>query len=286
MVKLSASQWMHRLRLLIHGLLSRTAFRPWRTIWGFIWRHIQNIRKSSQSPKPPASISEPDHTHTKASISIPGSGLQIGILEQTRNSSCHVNGMHEPVGSLRTFDSPTYVSTSVRPYTTSPEPVGVASDDSSSEISIQVFPPDHPPSGSGDLVLNFASEQDEPIVAETGVLWNAHESLSSICLNDNASQLLSENGDHYPASHSSHSSPKSLASSTLNSRDVSLQTFSVEYQRTNRSRASVTVSPLVGADTDLSEHRSVRVDSSLEVDEHIYFLIPSNLKRYRRKRPM
>lgn len=276
-----ASQRTHCLRPSIYGLLSKVELWPSRTTRG-------SIQKPPLKPKLPKPSPELDHTSMGGSISTPDTDLQAGaMLEQTQDSPHPIGGMHESVENLQSLDTSIHTSTSALPYPTSPEPDSPAPNGSLHEIPIAVLPPDHPPNDSGDLVLSLPPERDEHIWGETGTSWSAPGPLYRINLNDNTSQNLFENDDYDPTSHSFHSSPESHTPSISNSRDVSLRRFSAEYQWTNRSHTSIVVPPLAHADTDSSsERRSVRGDSSFEVADHIYPLIPSNLKRYTRERIM
>jgi hypothetical protein len=284
MAKLSASEWAHRLWLLIRRLLSgANALHLWRMIWSFIWRHIlQSIRRSSQDPKPPAPSLEPDHAD--ASVSIQGPDLKVGILGKIRSSSCY--GLREPaIGSLQT---PMHAPPSAaHPYSTSVVSLS-ASDASDDEIiSIRVDEPDHPPNESGDFIPRLPTAEKLTVV-DTEMLRKTHLSPSSIHSNDSresASQYLSGDGARHPALYSSHSSAKSIASATLNSRGISSQIFSVE--QANGSRLSVIASPSFQADNDMAGRLSLRADSSesLAVADDIHPFVPTSVERYKRNRP-
>lgn len=280
MAKLPGPQMMlYRVWAVVRGFLRRLPTRLWRTAWIFIWRQIQKIRNLNPlAPQPGRSRLRDNHADAS---SVVGSHLPTSSLGQMRSSSCYE--LREPVRSLRPLESTSYTPHSASvPYFVSPAELSdVASDDSSSDFSIpiHVLPPEHPPSESGDLVHYPPSQQDQTTSVEAGMLWSAHRSSTNTLRSDLTSRFLSEN-----ASHSLHSSPRSIASSTSTLRDISVQSISVWQE--NSSRVSVFISPVAQPDTELPEHRSFRADSTLEVADHVYPLIPSKLKRYKRKRQL
>ncbi|KAF9465056.1 hypothetical protein BDZ94DRAFT_1320650 [Collybia nuda] len=215
--------------------------------------------------------------NTYPQISTQASRVPSGRLGLVRSSSCYE--LREPDGGLRS-EATAYISHSASvPYIPPAEDPGdVVFDDSASDftIPIQVLPPDYPPSQSGDLVHYPDAQQGEHIPIEAGLLWNPNRPSTDTLHNDRASRFDFEN-----ASHSLHSSPRSFASSTSTLHDISLQNISLGV---HGSRVSVFISPVAQPNNDLPEYRSFRADSSLEVADHVYGLIPSKLKRYRRKR--
>lgn len=289
MTKLSSPRMMpYRLQLLFNNIFHKLSGRLWSVTWTLIWRQVQRIAiLLSQNDEPP--MSKSGHERVNSDQSDPPTELMLGPwmptekLGQVRDSLCY--GSTEPtVRGTRLLESTSYPShnAAARPYIL-PAAEATSSDaasyDSSSEFSIHVYPPEHPLNDSRGLGLYPLSQQDETVSVEG---WGTSGLSPNLPFSYPASGPLSSNDNRYGSPNSSQSSLKSVAASTVSVRDISRQTFS---QQTSGSRVSVTVLPLAQLENDVPE-RSPFQDSSLEIADHVYSLIPSNLKRYKRKRIM
>lgn len=276
---------LYRVWAVARSFLRRLPIRLWRTVCTFFWRQIQKIR-NSDPPAPRTDNSRSSGDRIVASSLALASRVPTGRIGQRQTSSSYE--LRESVGGLGTLQSASRAlhSSSV-PY------FGSSSDDSSSDISFDIVPPEQPAADSGDLV-HYPSEETTAAEAEgisrthtptdalqvVGMLPGARKSTDTM-RSELSGRFFSET-----ASHSIHSSARSYASSKMTCRDVSAQNISIIP--TNSSRTSVFISPAQPENVPPSEHSSFQADSTLEVADHVYSLLPSRLstKRYERDRKL
>ncbi|KAF9458542.1 hypothetical protein BDZ94DRAFT_1301128 [Collybia nuda] len=267
---------LYRVWLTIRNFLRRLPTRLFQAVRIAIWYQLRRMR--DKIIKPSLGRGPMNDRDTYPQISAQASRLPLSRLGRAMSSSYYE--LHEPGGGSQlepTAHASQRVFTSYIPSTRQSSENLSNDSASDSTIPIQILPPDQPPSQSGDTLYYPDAWQGETTLTQEGLLWRANGPSTDTLHTGYSSRFDSEN-----ASHSRPSSLKPFASPISALHDISRQSISFGI---HGSQTSILISPVARPDLDLPEHQLPQGNTE-EVADHIYGLVPFNLKRYRRNRTL
>ncbi|KAF9465425.1 hypothetical protein BDZ94DRAFT_1253759 [Collybia nuda] len=243
---------IQHIRVLFHLFPQKLIVWLRQAVHTYIWRQLQKIGTLLLGIK---STSESDRGYDCSDpqdlLSAPH---KRGPVQAAGSPCC---GLHEPAS----FTTPSVLTRNS----------GVSSVDSLVEVEIEVVPPDNPPSGSGDIIHLPNSQPGPNTPFETEIPRDASGLLPGNA-NENPSPGLSPRTRHLSIQSSDSSDSSRPATST---HHASLQTI---QRQASDSYSSIIVYPEM--------ENGILGGPSLHVNSDVYPLLPSDLERYRRKRPI